>query len=127
MYLQVTPEGGWRFAMPQADASSTTLASAESPAGVAEVGAWTHLAGVFDLERGEVRIYVDGELVDVDDTVESPWRASGPFYIGAAGLAGGVVSERVHGSIDAAAAWSSTLDPDRIAQLATPSPFGPCF
>jgi hypothetical protein len=127
MHLQVTPDGGWRFAMPQADAISTTLAAAQSPAGVAEVGVWTHLAGVFDQARGEVRLYVDGEMVDVDDTVESPWQATGPFYVGAAGLAGGGASELVHGSIDAAAAWSSTLDPDRIAQLAAPSPFGPCF
>jgi hypothetical protein len=120
MLLQATPEGSWRFAMPQTDTSSTTLASAESATGSAEVAVWTHLAGVFDLEHGEVRLYVDGSLVDVDDTVESPWRATGPFYIGAAGLASGTASERVHGAVDAVTTWSSTLDPDRIINIAAP-------
>jgi hypothetical protein len=61
--------------------------------------------------------------------VVSPWHGAGPFYIGAAGTAGGAATERVHGAVDTVTAWSSTLDPDRIADMAVPAPFGggPCF
>jgi hypothetical protein len=75
---------------------------------------------VFDLARGEARLYVDGELVAAGDAVESPWHAEGPFYIGAGGDPGGVPYQPVHGSVDEVAVWSSTLDPDRIASLGRP-------
>lgn len=128
MYLQATPEGAWRFAMPQQDAASPPWASAESAAGSVQVGEWTHLAGVFDLAAGEVRLYVDGELAAVDsDGVTSPWHADGPFYIGAAGTAGGADGQQVHGAIDTVTTWRSTLDPDPIAGLAwSPTSSGSC-
>jgi hypothetical protein len=127
-HLQVSPDGRWRFAMPQQDSASPAWAVAQSAAGAVVPGAWTHLAGVFDLARGEVRLYVDGELAGTAATA-SPWAATGPLYLGAAGTAGGGVSERMRGAIDTVTVWSSTLDPDRIADMAVPAPFGggPCF
>lgn len=128
MYLQATPEDSWRLSMPQQESGETGWAAAESAAGSVTVGAWTHLAGVFDLAAGEVRLFVNGELADVGAAVESPWHADGPFYIGSAGLVDGAVDQPVHGAIDTVTAWSSTLDPDRVADMARPSPFGggPC-
>jgi hypothetical protein len=129
LYLQATPDGRWRFAMPQQDSGSATLVVAESQAGVVQPGQWIHLAGVFDLARGQVRLYVGGQLVDTDDTVTSPWHASGPLYLGVAGTTGAGVSQQWHGAIDAVSAWKSTLDPDRISDMANRSLFPglPCF
>jgi hypothetical protein len=127
--LQATSDGRWRFVMPHQDDTTAGEVLAESAAGTATVEDWTHLAAVFDLARGEVRLYVDGEPVGTGTDVSSPWHGSGPFYIGVAGNAAGTVSEHTHGAVDYVTAWSSTLDPARIADLALPSSFGglPCF
>lgn len=121
-YLQATAEGTWRFTMPRQDAASTTWVAAESDTGTVAVGVWTHLAGVFDLASRELRLYVNGEPAGVGGDVTSPWHAAGPFYVGAFGLADGTASDRVLGAIDTVTAWSSTVDPDRIRDLATPLP-----
>jgi hypothetical protein len=127
MLLQATPDGRWRFAMPQQDAGSPDVVAAESDPGVVQVGQWTHLAGIFDLARGQVRLYVGGELVDVSDGVVSPWHGDGPLYVGVTGLADGTTSQRMHGVVDEVTAWSSTLDPDRIRDFAKADPGFPCF
>lgn len=127
MYLQVTPTGSWRLSMPQHEFGTTTWAGAESAAGVAEAGAWTHLAGVFDLAAGETRLFVDGELVAVGEAVDSPWHADGPFYIGTGGIQDGLPYQPSHASIDEVSAWSSTLDPDRILDMGSLSPDVPCL
>jgi hypothetical protein len=119
-YLQVTPDGGWRLALPQSTSDATNWAGAETPAGVVVAGAWTHVAAAFDLARGEIRLYVNGELAAAAAGPESPWQANGPFYIGAGGAPGGVAHQPVRGSVDEVAVWSSTLDPDRIASLGRP-------
>jgi hypothetical protein len=119
-YLQATPTGSWRFSMPQAETGTTSWAGAETAPGTAEVGVWTHVAGVFDLGSGEARLYVDGELAATGDAVESPWHAAGPFYIGAGGALGGAAFQPIRGSVDGVSVWSSTLDPDRIFDLGMP-------
>lgn len=126
--LQVTPEGRWRFAMPHQDALSANEVVAESAPGTAIVGDWTHLAAVFDLANGELRLYVDGDLVDTGTDVDSPWQGSGPFYVGASIDTAGMVSQHTYGAVDSVSTWVSTLAPARIAELALPSPFGgiPC-
>lgn len=124
--LRVSPDGRWQLSMPEQAIGSTGSAVAESAAGLAQVGVWSHLAGVFDLAGREIRLYVDGELVAVDDAVDSPWHANGPLYIGAAG-AGGGVDQPLHGSVDTVTTWSSTLDPDRILDLGGLSSGIPCL
>jgi hypothetical protein len=116
-YLQATPTGGWRFSLSQQDAASTGFAGAETAAGLVQPGVWTHVAGVFDLSLREARLYVNGELAATGIGPSSPWRANGPLYIGAGGIEGGLVHQPFRGSVDEAAVWSSTLDPDRIASL----------
>jgi hypothetical protein len=119
-YLQVTPDDRWRFSLPQLESGTTSWVGAETEAGTAEAGGWTHLTGVFDIGKGEVRLYVNGELAATGPAVDSPWHANGPFYIGAGGAPGGIPYQPVHGSIDGVSAWSSTLDPDRIFDLGMP-------
>jgi hypothetical protein len=119
-YLQVTPDDRWRFSLPQLESGTTAWTGAETEAGTAEAGVWTHLTGVFDLGKGEVRLYVDGELAATGPAVDSPWHANGPLYIGAAGIQDGGIYQPLHGAIDTVSVWSSTLDPDRIADLGSP-------
>ncbi|QSB13579.1 LamG domain-containing protein [Natronosporangium hydrolyticum] len=115
-YLQATPEGAWRFAMPQEDADSTAWVAADSSTGAVQEGQWTHLAGVFDLAAGEIRLYVDGQLEATGSGITAPWQAAGSLYIGA-GLDDGQVAQNLQGAVDMATAWSSTVDPDRLLEM----------
>jgi hypothetical protein len=119
MSLRVTPAGSWAFSIPQRGTAAP--GTAVSPPGLVEVGVWTHLTGVFDLGAGEVRLYVDGEPAGVAEA-SLPLHVDGPFYIGASGAPDGVPNQPVHGSIDTVSVWSSTLDPDRIAEIGRPLP-----
>jgi hypothetical protein len=75
---------------------------------------------VFDLSRGEARLYIDGELIATGAGPSSPWQANGPLFVGASGIENGQAHQPFAGSIDVVTAWSSTLDPDRIASLGRP-------
>jgi len=70
----------WQFALrtgPAADAPEVVAASDT----IAQVGVWTHLAGVHDAGTGQIRLYVNGRL---SGTVPftTPWTATGPLRIG---------------------------------------------
>jgi hypothetical protein len=119
-YLQVTPTGGWRFSLSEQDSATAGYAGVETAGGQVQPGAWTHVAGVYDLARGEARLYVNGELVGTGRGPAAPWRANGRLSIGASGIENGQIHQPFHGSIDQVAVWSSTLDPDRIAELGRP-------
>jgi concanavalin A-like lectin/glucanase superfamily protein len=127
-YLQVTPTGGWRFGLSQTDSATAGFAGAETAAGIIQPGVWAHVTGVFDLAKREARVYINGELAATGAGPSSPWHANGSVYIGASGIEGGAVHQPFHGSVDAITAWSSTLDPDRILNLAegAASGGGPC-
>jgi hypothetical protein len=127
-YLQVSPGGGWRLSMAEKPTSPTLWAGAQTADGTVQVGAWTHLAGVFDLAKGEARLYLNGELAASGAGPQSPWNATASLYIGASGLQDGALYQPFHGTIDDVSAWSSTLDPDRILDMSNPPLFpGPCF
>lgn len=126
MFMQATPEGSWRFAVPNRNPRYPGPGAAATEPGSVPVGQWTHLAGVYD-HQGEVRLYVNGELAATGDAGASPWPAIGPFYVGVAGIARGTTSQPVHGAIDSVSAWSSTLHPDHIRAMGTGGGMGPCF
>jgi hypothetical protein len=127
MVLQATPEGRWRFAMAEQDSSSTDWAVVESADDTAQVDEWTHLAGVFDLARGQMQLFVDGEFIATAEGPAAPWHADGPLYVGVTGLDGGGTSQRLHGTVDEVTIWSSTLDPDRIVNKSAQRLEVPCF
>lgn len=126
-YLQATPTNAWRMSMPEQETGATGWAGAESAPGTVRAGVWTHLAAVFDLANRQIRLYVDGQLAGSGDAVAAPWHANGPFYIGAGGVPDGTIHQPVHGAIDSVMTWSSTLDPDRVADLGAPGLGFPCF
>ncbi|MEW2427625.1 LamG domain-containing protein [Micromonospora sp. NPDC047644] len=107
----------WHFGMPSASGGTPTWHIAESQQ-APELGKWTHLAGVYDLAKGKVRLYVDGVLQDEQDGPSSPWMASGPTLVGCNGNVSGTRFSRLGGVVDDVRLWTSTVDPDRIADLA---------
>jgi hypothetical protein len=73
-------EETWAFATLRADARVLPALRAVA-GGPARIGAWTHLAGVYDADAGTLALYVDGRL---SATAPRPtvWSADGPLRIG---------------------------------------------
>ncbi|MFI0797152.1 LamG domain-containing protein [Micromonospora rubida] len=73
----------WAFVMKDTpDQASTTRSIATAALTSADVGRWTHLAGVFDRPSGKMLLYVNGTLVGDADRAAAPWAATGIFSIG---------------------------------------------
>jgi hypothetical protein len=77
------PEDGgrWGFGMPRSDASyqGTDMALSAQPA---QVGVWTHLAGVYDAGDRSLRLYVDGALAGTAQRTVADWVVDGRVQIG---------------------------------------------
>ncbi len=87
----------WAFLMRDADTDAAGEHVARSTS-LAQVGVWTHLAGVYDHQMGELRIYVDGRLAG-RSAHRSTWDATGLFGIGYRNYYGFAVS-RWRGLLD---------------------------
>jgi hypothetical protein len=63
-YNQATK--GWMFAVSAADAASPSRLVVDSSAlgRLATPGVWTHLIGIYDAAKGQLRLFVDGEPAD---------------------------------------------------------------
>ncbi|MCW3815445.1 DNRLRE domain-containing protein [Micromonospora sp. DR5-3] len=70
----------WQFALRTGEAADAPEVVAASGT-LAQVGVWTHLAGVHDPASGQIRLYVNGRLSGAVPFT-TPWTASGPFRIG---------------------------------------------
>ncbi|MBQ1051319.1 LamG domain-containing protein [Micromonospora sp. C51] len=118
-FLKYNPtQDRWHFGIPSTgDSTSAIWHTAESQQ-PPELGKWTHLAGVYDVAAGELRLYVDGELQGEADGPSAPWMAAGPTLIGCNGAADGRRWAPLGGVVDDVRIWTSTVDPDRIADLA---------
>jgi hypothetical protein len=75
--------GVWRFRMHASPTDTTTGAVATAPATTVTT-AFHHLVGVFDAQKAELRLYVDGVLKATTPLVApwQPWDATGPVLIG---------------------------------------------
>ncbi|MEU7976111.1 LamG domain-containing protein [Micromonospora sp. NPDC049089] len=107
----------WHFGMPDSPARDAVWRNSESQQPPA-LGKWTHLAGVYDLGAGKVRLYVDGVAQGEVDGPVTPWMAPGPTLIGCVGESSGSRHSRLGGVVDDVRIWTSTLAPERIADLA---------
>ncbi|MCI4061492.1 LamG domain-containing protein [Micromonospora sp. R77] len=74
----------WAFVMKDTpdQTSATRSAAAVAALTSADVGKWTHVAGVFDRPSGKMQLYVNGTLVGDADRAATPWAATGIFSIG---------------------------------------------
>lgn len=72
--------GRWYFYLPTTDDPIPAVATTFS-AEAAPTGTWTHLAGVYDAARGQLRLYVNGAL-SATKAYRSAWSAAGDVHIG---------------------------------------------
>lgn len=75
-------ESTWDFAMKDADTNEPghTIRAKADPQ-LVDLGEWTHLVGVHDLDEGEIRLYVNGVLGGAV-AFDQPWQAEGELTIG---------------------------------------------
>lgn len=109
----------WSFIMKDtaAQSSATKAVSAQVDITTADVGQWTHIAGVYDANAKKIRVYVNGALVGGGDRTVAPWASNGKFAVGR-GFASGVASKYFKGSIADVRAWNRAL----VAEDFTPLP-----
>ncbi|TQJ21193.1 concanavalin A-like lectin/glucanase superfamily protein [Micromonospora sp. A202] len=83
----------WSFMMKDTDLTTSTSRPAVSAAlTAADVGRWTHLAGVYDKTAGKVRLYVNGTLTGEVDRTATAWSAGGIFTVGRGWAAGSSIN-----------------------------------
>jgi len=100
-------DGRWTFSVSDED-STTTAVAAVSSTSVPEIGVWTHLTGVYDASRGEIRLYVNGELEGTQALSFRPMASSGPLLVGRA-LWHDQLTDPWSGGIDDVAVYQSAL------------------
>lgn len=108
-------EDRWAFSIVTADAKVLPAVRAldrEAP----QVGTWTHLVGVYDAERREQRLYVNGQHAGAIKRTRV-WSATGPLRIGRAQW-GGFPADHWRGSIRDVVTAQRAITPAEIASLA---------
>jgi hypothetical protein len=120
--LQYRPElNRWVFSSSTNDSDSSALVYTQSEQ-PAELNRWTHLAGVYDYNDRQLRIYVDGKLAGsrADATL---WPSNGPFALGR-GKYNGTNTEFFAGAVDEVHAFLGMASEDQIKILAShPEPW----
>nr|WP_091672531.1 LamG-like jellyroll fold domain-containing protein [Micromonospora auratinigra] len=71
----------WQFIVTDEDVTTSPTASVRST-NPAESGVWTHLAGVYDAGRKEIRLYVNGLLEGTQAVSFTPMASNGPLLVG---------------------------------------------
>jgi hypothetical protein len=102
----------WAFAMAAADADNAATTRALSAA-APTLNAWTHLAGVYDPDAKQLRLYVNGAL-EGTAAYSAGWRATGSLAIGRARWNGGAV-DFFAGLVDEVRTFDHALPADDIA------------
>ncbi|WP_344237640.1 LamG domain-containing protein [Kribbella hippodromi] len=110
-------EQRFEFGMASQDAGSeVTYGWARGgPAPVA--GTWYFLVGSFDLRTKATRLYVDGAHVAGGTGPSRPWKAAGPFVLGAAATTSGTPSGHLTGRIDDVVAWRNVVSSRAVANM----------
>ncbi|GAA4716018.1 LamG domain-containing protein [Phytohabitans rumicis] len=113
-YAQV--ENRWQLQMAEDDVDFASRTEALSTR-AGQIGAWTHLAGVYDAETKQMRLYVNGSL-EAGATLARGFNATGSLRIGRAQW-NGLSVDWFNGDIDDVRVWQRVIDPREIAALAT--------
>lgn len=111
----------WSFAMKDADLQSSPTRAAYSATALAaaDVDRWTHIAGVYDKEAGEIRLYVNGVLAAQQPRTAAPWNAQGKLGVGRY-VTAGALNGWFQGNIADVQVYDRALAPeDFTGQLAT--------
>ena len=109
-------ESGWGFAMKDADTNEPghTIRAKADP-NMVDIGEWTHLVGVHDLEEGEIRLYVNGVLGGAV-AFDQPWQADGELTIGRS-QAHFAQADFWPGSIASVAIYSDALTTEQVRTI----------
>ena len=122
-FLQYTnpnmPNGGrFAFSLINADSTQGTTTRAISPFNPS-TGIWYHLAGVHDSTNNQIKLYVNGTLVDTQ-SVGAAWNASGETVVGRARFNGPV--DFWPGLIDDVRVYNRILSSQDVADLYNSAP-----
>ncbi|WP_433366818.1 LamG-like jellyroll fold domain-containing protein [Actinoplanes sp. CA-142083] len=113
-WLKFSPTSGkWEFIVPHADDSAAPTSWVRSVSDAQE-GMWTHLAGVYDSARKELRLYVNGELEGTKSLSITPFNATGPMLIGHTLWHGGLM-DQWYGGIDDVEVYQGALSSASVA------------
>ncbi|TDC37896.1 hypothetical protein E1211_09015 [Micromonospora sp. 15K316] len=112
----------WVFALRERDDATAPERAAVADT-AAQAGIWTHLAGVYDHEVGELRIYVNGRLAG-STPYRSAWNASGPLLLGQGNGAPGTRGPW-RGALDEIQLYDHPANDQKIVQEMAGEPYGP--
>jgi len=102
----------WEFMATSADVEEPDYMGAYDHT-VPPLNVWTHLVGVYDSVAGQLRLYVNGDLVDETGGV-TMWKSAGSTTIGSAWK----------GSLSEVQVWNRVLSGSEVADLSDPTKVG---
>jgi hypothetical protein len=106
----------WTFGKSTSTDSWTSIAMAQTAAGVPQLNTWTHLAGVYDRDANEIRLFVDGKLAGTAAAPPATDNAGGPVRIGRLVWDGKIV-DPWPGAVDEAQIFDRPLSATEVAGL----------
>lgn len=101
------------FSMPIADKRGGEPVRAISKT-APEAGQWYHIAGVYDPQAGQLKMYVNGVL-ESTAAFNSPWRANGEFVLGRGKW--GYANDWLSGMVDDVNAFQYSLNDNDVQML----------
>jgi hypothetical protein len=107
--------GRWQFMVIYEDIPSVPGALVTSTS-AAQVGVWTHLTGVYDAGRSQIRLYVNGRLEATTAVTFTPMASSGPLLVGRAWFHDQYVDRWV-GGVDDVTAYQGALNDTMVLAL----------
>ncbi|THA22997.1 Teneurin-1 [Streptomyces sp. A1277] len=107
---------GWTFNRHSADVVKPTIVRSSSGTAAATAGTWTHLAGVYDQEAAQIRLYVNGVLSGTPAAFTTPWDATGAVQIGRR-LYDGAYGENTNGSLSDIQIYGEALTATQVAAV----------
>lgn len=107
--VQLRTSKRWAFSLPSADDPAAPVTSVEA---AATVGAWTHLAAVYDSAAGTATLYVNGQSAGSTAAALPKWSAKGAFAIGRSAAATGWL-----GQLDDVQAYQAALTAAQVSAV----------
>lgn len=100
-YLQYIPsDGGFKFSVTVSERDPLAIYAASAVP--VEHGTWSHVAGVHDAAKREIRLYVNG-MLEAKTPYATPWRATDATYFGCSQVIDRIIDQ-----------WWGTIDDIRI-------------
>ncbi|MFI6450599.1 LamG-like jellyroll fold domain-containing protein [Streptosporangium amethystogenes] len=112
--------GKWNMQMYHDNTAGSAVTEIKSSA-AAQIGTWTHLAGVYDAVAKKIRLYVNGVQAAEADHTATPWQADQIFELGN-GRYGGYSYSSVKAAYDEIRAYDRALSPTEIQWMLNLTP-----